>query len=215
MLPKFQIDDNTWVTLPNRIITKNPTTLKVQYIEDDVKFTSLNDFATKELYIQEDTEAMRKMLFYPRRQQEVINEIVFRSTAGYTSHTNFDLLLSTDHFKTATKKYLANIYGKFVKFGTFSAGMIGIYMIFMVLKLVLTQFLTAYHLFSIFGLSYKVLAGCIPFLAKFLILKKHHNNLNELKRKIATTEEVECDKIEEERVLAKPNHINGSSQINQ
>ena len=65
---------------------------------------------------------------------------------------------------------------------------------FSVAKIVISQILSTYHLCTLFGVTWKILIGCVPFLAKFLVFKKHNQRMNDLATQMATTQENNTEK---------------------
>lgn len=59
-----------------------------------------------------------------------------------------------------------------------------------IIRVVIAQILTTYRLYSIVGASWKLIIGCIPFLAKFFIINHQYNEMKNIKTEMRVKKKV-------------------------
>ena len=69
-----------------------------------------------------------------------------------------------------------------IVFGQLFAGFMGIYCICVALKVILSQVLSTYHIYRLGGFTWKIMLGCFPFLAKFVIFNHQQNVMKNMRR---------------------------------
>ena len=119
------------------------------------------------MYSQEDLEEARRNLLFPSKRERIITEFIDTVLPKGSRKANYEYLLGPDHYKKATLNTMKKIWGKFMFFGQACAGLIGVYVLITFIKVLLAQVLSTYRLYNIVGGSWKLILGCIPFLAKF------------------------------------------------
>jgi hypothetical protein len=178
--PRFRMANNLWISSPHRTKAETPRTLSVMSSKEDLKFNSFDELDKNGIYSKEDLEKARNYIMFPQLRTRILTEIVQQSTQGFDSSANYELLLSPDHFKKAAENILKETWGRFMFFGQFVSGVIGVYTCIALIKVVLTQTLSGYHLYRLLGCSWRILIGCFPFLAKFYIFHKHEQRLRQI-----------------------------------
>ena len=179
LAPIYQITPTTWVSLPGKVKVDNPKQLELMTLEKGQVFKELEGIATSGLYSPADIEAARKYILFPQQQQKVMTEIVQLSMQGGSGEPDFERLLSPDHFKRATLNTLKKMWGKFLVFGQAMSGMMGVYFIITLIKVVISQVLSVYHIHAIKGVTWKLIFGCFPFLAKYIIIN-HYKEMDKI-----------------------------------
>ena len=145
--------------------------------ESALHFTPLIDLNRKGMYTERELETARNYLLFPQVRARVITEIVDRATNGINSNTDYERLLSPDHFKRAAENTAKAIWGHFLILGQAFSGFLAIYCIIILVKVVISQTLSSYHLYRLFGCTWRVIIGLMPFLAKFYIFHKHEREI--------------------------------------
>ena len=204
--PNYRISQNIWISLPRRDKITNPKTISLISLEHDIHFNRDNSINKKGLYDQSDLQSARKELLFPFIRNKVIREIVRKTSTTETEGRNFELLLSPDHYKKATLNTMSKIWGKFLVFGQAFSGLVGIYVVLLFFKVLITQVLSTYYLYKLGGFTWKLLLGCFPFLAKFVIYN-HHTNLMQTSR-----HDVEMLKIPNNSIDCKYLELSNSSK---
>ena len=173
LAPIYQITPTTWVSLPGKVKVDNPKQLELMALEKGQTFKELEGIATSGLYSPADIDAARKYILFPQQQQKVMTEIVQLSMQGGSGEPDFERLLSPDHFKRATLNTLKKMWGRFLVFGQAMSGLMGVYFVITLIKVVISQVLSVYHIHAIKGVTWKLIFGCFPFLAKYIIINHY------------------------------------------
>ena len=184
LIAKFQVNDHFWVSSPLGHPTTIPETMQLPINNMTLSFKKFDDLAKSGIYSSKDIEHARKYALFPRIRGKVLTEIVFTASSGYEGNRDYDLLLSADHFAKATQHYLDKIWGKFQIFGQFFSGLIGIYCIITCVRAMLQQVLSTYHLYNLFGLSWKLLFSIFPFFSKIVVFSKTRKDIRSMKSSI-------------------------------
>ena len=104
---------------------------------------------------------------------------------GGTTYNNdrldYDLLLGPDHYKKAALTFMKKMWGRFTAFGQAMAGFMVILFIITFLKLIFTQFLACFDVYKRERkVSWKMITGFLPFIARSLVLHGHSNDIQKL-----------------------------------
>ena len=65
------------------------------------------------------------------------------------------------------------MWGRFLVFGQAMSGLMGVYFIITLIKVVISQVLSVYHIHAIKGVTWKLIFGCFPFLAKYIVINHY------------------------------------------
>ena len=188
---------NKWISLPHRNSVPPPLTIEMMKLNNQEQFSEIKSMSEGGIYSQKEINEARKFLLFPEKRTRVLTEIVYRVLGehGDASNPNFDLLLSPDHFKKAAHATLEKIWGKFLIFGQASAGLMGIYIIAVMIKVILSQILNTLHIYRLAGFTWKMVLGCCPLMARHVLFEL---NLDALKRNIEkkdAAEDIEAELI--------------------
>ena len=121
---------------------------------------------------------------FPERRTRILTEIVYKSLQDGGIQPNFELLLHPDHFKRATLATMQKIWGKFLIFGQTSAGVMGIYIIFVFIKLIFTQVSSVTQLYRASGFTWRLVTGCCPFMARHVLYELQREALTKYGQKL-------------------------------
>ena len=213
LAPVYEWTPGYWITLPDRKKAETPRTLELMKLADKIKFEEIRSIQEGGIYRRDDIEAARRFLLFPERRARVLTEIVYKSMEGGESQPNFELLLHPDHFKRATMATLQKVWGKFLVFGQASAGLMGIYIICIIIKLVFTQISSVTQLYRASGFTWRLITGCCPFVARHVLfelqreaLTKYGQKLTDLVGNLSADElKVLLDKMKEAEKLEQDN----------
>ena len=173
--PMYETSKGQWISVPNFETKIPPLELDLMKLDQEIQFTNLDDVDSIGLYSKEAIEHARKFMMFPDKKNKILTELAGVIADGSVHGRHYDFLLSSDHFEKATLNTMTKIWGKFLILGQIFSGFIGIYCICIAIKIILAQVLSSYHLYKMFGATWKVLVGLFPFLAKFLIFEHQHN----------------------------------------
>jgi len=182
MSPMYEIQSGTWITLPSRQIVPSPQHMEFVELIYNEKFKPLETISSNGMYSSKDIEAARRFIMFPQKRERVLTEMVYTLQGNAPGGTNFELLLSPEHFARATHNTMKRIWGKFLIFGQMFAGLMGVYCIFICLKIILSQVLSTYHIYKIGGITWKLILGCFPFLAKYVLFHHQYDIIKTMKK---------------------------------
>ena len=194
--PIYQVNPSYWISLPGRVKVDVPKPLELVALEKEQKFKAYDSISTSGLYGPKDIDAARKYMLFPQERQRVITEMVHRAMQGDSGAPNFELLLSADHFKKATMNTMKQMWGRFLIFGQAMSGFMGLYFITTFVKVVMSQVLSTYHIHAVKGVTWKLIFGCFPFLAKYIIINHYKQMEKVVKDEKPTIYKIakKCDK---------------------
>ena len=198
LAPYYEWKPGTWISLPHRHVKKTPKTIELMKLQNEESFRTIKSVSEGGLYTQKEINDARKFLMFPEKRSRVITELVHRALKeGDSDRPDFDLLLSPDHFKKATQATLQRIWGKFLVFGQATAGLMGIYLICMIVKVILSQILNTLHIYKMAGFTWKLVLGCCPLMARHVLFELNLDAMKErLARRAATMENDEDELVE-------------------
>ena len=184
LAPVYEWTPGYWITLPDRKKAEPPKTLELMKLAEKIKFEEIRSIQEGGIYRRDDIEAARRFLLFPERRARVLTEIVYKSMEGGESQPNFELLLHPDHFKRATMATLQKVWGKFLVFGQASAGLMGIYIICIIIKLIFTQISSVTQLYRASGFTWRLITGCCPFVARHVLFELQREALTKYGQKL-------------------------------
>lgn len=158
--PKYRLNGK-WFSYVGELIDSNiPATLTPNQ-ELEWVYTHAGDLMTQGIYTQDDLTALKKQMMYPL-ERKAIEQIV----TSNLNHERVGMLgvdkgafYDSDRIKEEIESYWARVWGSFTLFGNFSAGLIGIMLIFKLVKFLFDSIVHGYALYDLYGLSWYLL-GC-------------------------------------------------------
>ena len=174
LVAKFQLNPAVWISIPDQKMVTAPLTLELPKLQGVLQFKDLTNLAKKGLYTTKQLEEASRYILFPRERSKILTIVARQSTQDMKSNPDFELLLSPDHFKRATASYLKMIWGKFLFFGQIFSGFFGLYVTFIFLKILFQQVLSTYTMYKVFGFTWRLIAGCCPFISKLLLIRHCH-----------------------------------------
>lgn len=127
------------------------------------------------IYTEKDIEEARRSILFPIRCERIIRQFVETVMQGYSSKANFELILGPDHYRKAAMNFIKRTWGRFAAIGN---------VMIAVIKLILAQCISTYALYKSVGFTWKLITGCLPFLAKFVLIENQRGQLKKLKKTI-------------------------------
>ena len=178
--PIYEWKTGIWITVPHRHKVPKPLTIELIKLSHEQAFHDIDNVGESGLYKQADLDAARRYVLFPEQRARVLTEMVYKAMKGGKQEPDFELLLSPDHFKKATVATMEKIWGRFLIFGQASAGLMGIYIIGVIIKILLSQVLNTLHIYKFVGLSWKMVLGCCPLMARHVLFEL---NLDALRKR--------------------------------
>ena len=206
MAPMYQLIENMWVTLPSKTTVANPGKLELTKLKREITFTPMEDIAKSGLYNPKDIEEARKYILFPLVRQRVLTEMAQTVMSHGGDRPDFDLLFTVDHYKKATLNTLKHMWGKFLVFGQMMSGFLGLFIIWKIIKMVMSQILSAYAIHAVKGTTWKLIFGVCPFAAKYIVANHHKQQRKALKREAPMVYGLAHDRVQKLRRTEKANY---------
>lgn len=193
-LPTLYRIEDTWIQL-----TPEPHVqpLAPQQLQPMTKMTwtylTPGSLATSGIYSQADIDKLRDHIMFPAEKPAVLNSIA-RGMAGYNQGTE-DLsaynLLDEDALNRIAKTTASKLWGGFVTFGSATAGVLGIFIIIRIIKIIIDTAIHGYALHTVYGCSLHLFGAIWSSLTHLLIHLAHRPTKRNSQPAEATAAELE------------------------
>lgn len=161
LLPNMYQIQGTWYRLSPQPVESTPPPTIQPLTHPKWRYVSPKHLATSGIYSEEDLDKLRDHIMFPVEQPAMLNTLA-RGAMGKTiqpgSVSMFNLLDEQSLEKIA-KSTGEKMWAGFIQFGTASAGIIAIFMIIRIIKLVIDTIVHGYALHSIYGWSLHLLGA--------------------------------------------------------
>lgn len=195
LLPsEYLLGDAWYKLLPGPVQSMPPTIIKPM-TKPTWKYTNPASLATSGIYTQEDLEKLRDHIMFPVEKPAVLNTLA-RGISGQpigSQGISFSNMLGTDGLKNLVDSVWENMWGRFMFFGTASAGIIGIILLIRGIKLIVDTIIHGYALHTVYGWSI-FLIGAIWDSVTHLLLH--------LKRNLSETPEMPSESTETHELVS-------------
>ena len=111
---------------------------------------------------KKDLEEARSVLYFQQVLERGVTEFINTVSKRGTQPINYELLFGPDHFKKAAEEVAKRIWQGFVTFGTFVAQCTGIYVVLLIVRTVIAQFLSATAIYEASGCTWRLLLAISP-----------------------------------------------------
>ena len=184
LLPSYYyLADNWYKILPKPTQAIAPMILKPMS-KPTWSYINPADLAISGIYSDTDLEQLRERIMFPMERPGLLNDLA-REMRGHP--VNFDdssisKLLNPDALDKLVHSTWERMWSKFMWFGSASAGVVGIVMIFQFIKALINIIIHGYTLHSVYGWSIRLLGaffGSITHLLVHLRTNDNNNNKND------------------------------------
>lgn len=157
---QYQMEGEWYRFTPHPVPITAPQTLQPS-IQPTWEYSPIGNLGQSGIYSMEEVEKLRDRIMFPAEKPALLNNIA-RGSAGYEVAPGiFSLRGLLDE---ATVEHIAESAAKrfwngFEIFGTASAGIIGIVVVFTIIKAVLDTLIHGYTLHTIYGWSFKLIGA--------------------------------------------------------
>lgn len=159
--------------------------------------------ATSGIYTEDDLDTMRNRIMFIMEQSAILENIAQKITNGSNKKTPtlYDLL-DEDSLEKLAENAWDKTWGRFVKFGTISAGFIGIFVTIKICKLIVDTVVHGYTLHTVYGWSIQLIGAIWDSITHLLLHLAKENN------KKPPTGEIRLPEIKEEQDPSAPLNSN-------
>lgn len=180
--PLYKIGE-TWISVsPNYIKSHNPEILSpVVKVKKTPEY--IGDFAKGGIYSPQDMENFYKSLTHGSTREAALDHIVQSIVNEQPMKYNIMAAVSDKGWAAIAKNHLRAIWGNFIIFGEFMSGVIGLYLIYMIITKLGGMMIRAIALHRVYGCSWKLLGAvwsAISFF--FMTITKHSDDEEEQSR---------------------------------
>ncbi|KAL7304775.1 hypothetical protein TKK_0003003 [Trichogramma kaykai] len=155
------------------------------------KYISPESLAIGGIYSEKDTKKLRDLIVFPLERGAIMNTIL-RGAVGQQVNTegiSISPFITEKILNTIATNTWNRVYAGFVSFGTLSAGILGVFMLFRAIKLIVDTTIHSYALYTIYGWSIHLL-GALWDSVTYLLLhigqrrqhEDHQNNIDRIDR---------------------------------
>lgn len=181
-VPVMYLLRGTWYKITPRAASTIPPNEIQPTISHTWTYTNPAELATSGIYSAQELEKLRDHIMFPVEKPAVLNTLA-RGVTGQTSNkqgVSFINLLDEETLQKIATNTWARLWGWFTGFGTFSAGMFGVFVTIKLIKFVIDTALHGYALHQVYGWSVHLLGAIWDSVTNVLIhLKTNRSNRDE------------------------------------
>lgn len=180
LLPTQYFIEEAWYRLyPQPIEVLPPQQLKPMS-KPTWKYVTPGDLASSGIYSASDIEKLRDRIMFPAEKPALLNHLA-RGSAGYqvpAGSISLQGLLDENTLNHIADNATRRIWNGFLQFGTASAGVIGIFLVIRIIKLVIDTCIHGYALHSLYGWSLYLLGALWSSITGLLVTLAHKREFN-------------------------------------
>lgn len=155
LLPQmFQIE-GTWYRLTPKPVESLPPQMLQPMSRPTWKYIDTSSLATSGIYSQQELDNLRDHIMFPAERPSVINTIARGATGRHVPQETVSMLnlLNEADINRITENAVSKLWDGFLTFGSASAGVIGLILIFRGVKLCVDAVIRGYTLHTVYGWS--------------------------------------------------------------
>ena len=160
-----------WISLtPQPSIVLPPQTLEPM-VQPTWTYREIEHLAESGIYSENDLSRLRDHIMFPMEQPALINSFAKAATGHRIPHSGITIsnLLDEDALSKIASSAGERIWGGFLTFGTASAGILGVWIVFKAIKLLIDTIIHGYTLHSIYGWSLHLLGAVCSSITHLLL----------------------------------------------
>lgn len=160
-------------------------TIAPQELRPDVRqtwrYSAPSSLATSGIYTQKDLDALRDHVMFPAEKTAVLNTLARGATGKTIVPGTVDILGMMDEntLTTIAKNTVSNLWTGFMEFGTVSAAIFGILVIFNLIKTIIGIAIHGYQLRETYGCGIALLGAMCGSVTHLLIYLKRRQNIDD------------------------------------
>lgn len=161
LLASHFIIDSTWYKSFPKLIEVVPPQILKPMTHMSWRYIKPADLATSGIYTINELDELRRRILGPIERSGILNDIA-QEISGFpisSSKSTIMKLINEEMVNKLAENTWKKMWGKFIAFGTVSAGIIAIFTIIQWIKMTIDIFIRGYTLHSIFGWSFRLLAA--------------------------------------------------------
>lgn len=171
-LPTLYLIEDTWVqfTPEPHVREVKPQQLK-PLISLSWKYLTPGSLATSGIYAPKDTDRLRNRIMFPAEKPALLNLMARGMSGQHIQDDSISIynLLDDASLEKIAENTASRIWGGFIKFGSATAGVFGIFIIIRLIKLIIDTLIHGYALHSAYGCSLFLLGAVWSSLTHLLL----------------------------------------------
>lgn len=159
LLQYYRLGSTWYKLMPRPIEALPPISLKPD-TQMTWTYSNPTHLATSGIYTEDDLDMMRNRIMFAMEQKAVLENVAQKITKG--SNENIPSvynLLDEDSLEKLAENAWEKTWGRFVKFGTLSAGFFGIFVLLKICKLIVDTVVHGYTLHTVYGWSIQLIGA--------------------------------------------------------
>ena len=185
--PGFEYQPGKWIKYHHRLESiQPPKPLPLNISKHRINWINITSFKDAGIYTSSDVKTFYRNIMYPSRlqslQADVVNHVKYAEGRFYMDNS------ITFSVKEKLETVFREMFGFFSTFGTYTSAALGVYYLFVIIKLVVSRLIDALSLHHVYGVNWKILFACVPFLTKILVTRKTTRNIDKLRKHYVSTE---------------------------
>lgn len=178
-LPTFYRIEDVWVQFtPEPHVYPIPPQQLLPITKISWKYITLGPLADSGIYTEQDINRLRDHIMFPAEKPALLNSIA-RGVGGYSTGGNrvsLHNLLDEETLEHIAQLTAARLCGGFITFSTTTAGILGIFIIIRLIKIIIYTVIHGYSLHTVYGCSLHLLGAVWSSLTHLLIHLAHPPN---------------------------------------
>ncbi|KYN12084.1 hypothetical protein ALC57_15751 [Trachymyrmex cornetzi] len=205
--PTMYLLGNSWYKIMPKSVETLPSTVMKPSTKPSWKYKCISPgaLATSGIYSQTDLEELKDHIMFPAERPAILNTMA-RGILGHSTVMNggsLSNLIDEASIERIAISAWKKFWNKFLIFGNISAGLIGIYLIARVIKLLLDTFVHGYALHTVYGWSVYLLGDVWDSLTQLLL----HLGRNKPKDENPSAPDLELQKHNETETKLEPIYL--------
>jgi hypothetical protein len=176
----YNIDGHWHKFIPKPIETNVPQELRPE-MHQAWRYSTPSSLATNGIYTQEDLDTLRDHVMFSAERNAVLNTIARGATGKTTVPGAVSILgiMDENTLSTIARSTAARLWNGIIEFGTVSAAIIGIFVIFKLIKTVVDIVIHGYQLRETYGCGIALLGAICSSVTHLLLYMKKERNAND------------------------------------
>lgn len=172
--PMYRVQEIWFKMLPRPMESMPPPTIQPLTVPK-WRYVSPSNLATNGIYSKEDLERLKNHIMFPVEKPSMLNNLAQSAMGGSIPAGTVSLynMLDEKSLEKIAENAGSRLWKGFITFGSASAGVLTILMIFHFGKLVISSVIRGYALHSVYGCSLHILGAIWSSLTHLLIQRGH------------------------------------------
>lgn len=175
--PLYKVGAGWIAVAPNYVKSSSPAELHPQ-VSLNMNPSFIHNFAQGGIYSESDIDDYYKSLTHGNSREADIDHIVTSIVKGKPMNYNIMTTLNPEGWTDIAKQHIKAIWGNFLIFGEVMSGMLGIYMVYLIISKVVGMIIRGAALHQLYGCSWQMLGALWSAIAFFFATMENKSKEN-------------------------------------